>query len=599
MQHGAATFETDASTVPQPEDVRAQLDRILSSTHFLASARRRAFLKFVVDETLSGRADRLKGFSIAVAVFGRNESFDPQADPVVRLEAGRLRRDLDSYYVGAGANDPVRISVPKGTYVPQFVVADRSSTRVAQGHHDKDTLIAGVDGPNEPKPPEVGERETARSLRRPVLAFALALIAIIAAFGGWLLYNRSDDATATVGVREPAVVIMPFMVSSPGEDARYFAQGLSQELINNLFRFPGFRLYAMPADAERKLVGGAADIGRDLGATYVVHGSVRTDADEIRVLTQVTNAKTGQVIWSRTYTNPSEPQALIKAQGDLASEIATAIGQPYGVVTSDIRRATPSVSNMQSYVCVLRAYAFRRNFAREDLAPTLRCLEQAVQRDPDYSDAWAMLGWVHVDAGRLGYSGDANRQSDYGKALQATSRAAALQPDSPLALKALAAANYYLGRYDESERITRQALVLNPNDPEVLAQLGWRLAARGNFDEGIPLLKRAIARTLNPPGWYYNLVAIDLYLKGDYRQMLEVTQKSLPDGSGFSTLLLAIANAELGNDREAQKALEQMSQFEPVARDPAGYMRRHGATDRIVHAVMAGLQKAQRPTVQE
>ena len=76
------------------------------------------------------------------------------------------------------------------------------------------------------------------------------------------------------------------------------------------------------------------------------------------------NAKTGQVIWSHTYTNPSEPQALIKAQSNAASEIATAIGQPYGVVTSDLRRSIPSVSSMQSYVCVLRAYAFRRNFCK-------------------------------------------------------------------------------------------------------------------------------------------------------------------------------------------------------------------------------------------
>ena len=104
------------------------------------------------------------------------------------------------------------------------------------------------------------------------------------------------------------------------------------------------------------------------------------------------NAKTGQVIWSHTYTNPSEPQALIKAQSNAASEIATAIGQPYGVVTSDLRRSIPSVSSMQSYVCVLRAYAFRRNFSRENFASILQCLEKAVQRDAAYSDAWAMLG---------------------------------------------------------------------------------------------------------------------------------------------------------------------------------------------------------------
>lgn len=583
MQHSfAKSADAALHEALSPGEIRAALDRVLSSPHFLASARRRAFLGYIVEETLFGRADRLKGFSIAVAVFGRNETFDPQTDPVVRLEAGRLRRDLDSYYVGAGADDLVRISVPKGSYVPKFVrTKDESRER-----SDREVEAPAITATDEDHPPDSKALQIgSKRFRRLTLAAAIGFVAIAAASGGWLLYQWSSNAKSTDIAREPAIVVMPFAVSSAGEDARYFAQGLSQELINNLFRFPGFRLYAFPTAENEKLRG---------DATYVVNGNVQANTDEIRVLTQVTNAKTGQVIWSRTYTNPSEPQALIKAQSNVASEIATAVGQPYGIVTSDLRRSIPSVSSMQSYVCVLRAYAFRRNFAREDFASTLQCLEKAVQRDPAYSDAWAMLGWLHVDAGRLGYAGDINRQAEYEKAFQATSRAATLQPENPLALKALAAANYYLGRHDESDRIARQAVALNPNDPEILAQLGWRLAARGHFDEGIPLLKRAIARTLNPPGWYYNLVAIDLYLKGDYREMLDVAKMSAPDASGFSLLLLAVANAELGNAKETRAALKELSQHEPVARDPAAYIRRHGGTERIVDAMMTGLQKAQR-----
>ena len=110
----------NASASPPPAEIRAQLERILDSATFQASPRRRAFLRYLVEETLAGHADGLKGYSLGLAVFGRDGTFDPQSDPVVRLEARRLRRDLDSYYVDAGARDPVRITIPKGHYVPHF-----------------------------------------------------------------------------------------------------------------------------------------------------------------------------------------------------------------------------------------------------------------------------------------------------------------------------------------------------------------------------------------------------------------------------------------------------------------------------------------------
>jgi len=116
-----------------PDALRAEMERVLASETFPASRRRRDLLRYVVEETLAGRADRLKGFSIGVAVFGRDAAFDPQTDPVVRLEARRLRRDLESHYDAAGDTDGVRITVPKGGYVPHVerrTVADEPSAAV-------------------------------------------------------------------------------------------------------------------------------------------------------------------------------------------------------------------------------------------------------------------------------------------------------------------------------------------------------------------------------------------------------------------------------------------------------------------------------------
>src|ERR1700740_2525204 len=100
--------------------VRLQLDRILASAAFDDAERAKGFLRFVVERTLEGYAAEIKESVIALEVLGRNSSFDSKSDPIVRVEAGRLRDRLSSYYEAEGESDPVLISLPKGRYVPEF-----------------------------------------------------------------------------------------------------------------------------------------------------------------------------------------------------------------------------------------------------------------------------------------------------------------------------------------------------------------------------------------------------------------------------------------------------------------------------------------------
>ncbi len=529
-----------ASVDVPPGEVVAETNRILASGRFPASERRRTFLRFIVDETLAGRAGRLKGFAIALAVFGRDDTFDSQLDPVVRLEARRLRRDLDSYYANAGRNDPVRISIPKGTYVPTFLRQGPAK----EGASDDRAV-----------PPQ--------PLGRPA-------------------------------PRGPSVLVMPFDGLDGTESSRYIGLGISQDLIGNLFRFPSLQVQAMPPTTTGPASGNPAEAGGGLGADYVVFGSVRLDSAGLRIVAHLQKIPSGRIAWTRTYSRPADPKILVQTQAEVASEIATALGQPYGAVLGGVggNSFVPAVSSMKSYICVMRAYGFRWNFPLDEFASVVRGLEEAVRNDPDYADAWAMLGWLHIDSGRLGLSGDAGRPSDYQRGLDETSHAVALEPNNPLALKALAAAHHYMGRYDESERLTRLALEINPYDPEALAQLGWRLAVRGRFEEGIPLLTAAIDRTLNPPSWYFHLVAIDLYRRNDYRRMLQVAERSALGDVGFSFLLLAIAHACLGNRAETRKALDALARHQPLADDPADYIRRHGATEEIAESLSKGLELA-------
>src|SRR5262245_15536557 len=104
------------------EAIRDELARILNSASFEQSHRRQRFLNYIVTEALEGRADRLKGYSIGVEVFDKPDTFDPATDPLVRVEAARLRDKLREYYATDGRYDPVRIEMPKGAYAPHIEI---------------------------------------------------------------------------------------------------------------------------------------------------------------------------------------------------------------------------------------------------------------------------------------------------------------------------------------------------------------------------------------------------------------------------------------------------------------------------------------------
>lgn len=125
---------------PDERGIQEALEKIIASRSFRGSPRLQELLRYVVTETLSGRASTVKAYSIAVDVFGRNPSFDPSTDTIVRVQAGRLRNALVNYYKGEGKNDRIRIEIPRGGYVPVFQSV-RADDDAAPHDIDPATLI--------------------------------------------------------------------------------------------------------------------------------------------------------------------------------------------------------------------------------------------------------------------------------------------------------------------------------------------------------------------------------------------------------------------------------------------------------------------------
>ncbi|WP_132518455.1 hypothetical protein [Rhizobium sp. BK376] len=322
---------------PSPRERRLQMERILANPTLQASARRRLLLRYVVEETLDGRADFLKGYPIARAVFGRDETFDAQSDPVVRLEARRLRRDLDCYYAGEGSRDMIRISIPRGGYIPHFEWMDASARSrplnlaepndVATGPLEKEsqttvTLSAPVE-----------IREADGRKWRPGRATAMfAVLLICAAAAGAWIWNDMGARSSNAVAGGPAIIVLPFDALSLSDNDRFLATGLTQQLISNLIQFDTMRLYSLPPGFVQDSV---TDIGRHLAVAYVVRGSLRSQGDTVRLNTQLVDAHSGQVVWSETYDRPFATTTLIDVQKELADRVARALSQSVGVMTAN------------------------------------------------------------------------------------------------------------------------------------------------------------------------------------------------------------------------------------------------------------------------
>ena len=171
--------------IASSDAVRTELERILASPHFDASKRNRGFLTYVVEEALAGRTDRIKAYTIATSVFGRGEGFDPQIDSIVRIEAGRLRRSLDRYYLTEGRASPIRIDIPRGRYMPVFRRAAPAPVAKEPDRLPR-LLVTGFE--------EEGDQSSFPSFTR---GFTLSLIIALSRFSGLRVFG------AETAVRHP------------------------------------------------------------------------------------------------------------------------------------------------------------------------------------------------------------------------------------------------------------------------------------------------------------------------------------------------------------------------------------------------------------
>lgn len=531
---------------PTHDEIRAQLERILSSHEFPSGGRGGAFLKYVTEETLAGRASRLKAYSVAIEVFSRSTGFS-QDDPVVRIEAGRLRRVIERYYLIAGKHDPIRIDIPKGGYVPTF--------------NWNDEPIEAVD--NEPKRETAAGRMFAwRRSGRTLLAMLGVLSCTALGYYMGVVTGPGASGSTTVIPDEPMLVIAPFAGLGEGAEAALYAAGLTEELLTALPRFKEITVFGRETSKALSPGVAASQVREGLGAHYLLAGGVRVGGDKLRVTARLIDTSNGSILWSRSYDEQLNAHELSAIQSDVASKVATAIAQPYGVIAKSLA-ANPPPDDLGVHDCMLRFYAYREELNPEAHLIARNCLQSAVARFPAYATAWSMLSIIHLDESRFEFNPQSDEAPAMERALGTARRAVSLEPDNTRALQALMTALFFNNEPKEALEVGEKALIANPNDTEFLGELGTRIALSGKWERGADLLDRAIKLNPGGAGYYFGTRALIACMLRDHETAVRLIRKADLQKFPLFHAVAAVIYSEAGLFAEAKREGEIFMEMRP------------------------------------
>lgn len=553
--------DTKPASMPQPltADLRSRvevaLSRVLQESELQASGRLRDFLTYVMQETLEGRGERIKGFTVATAVYGRGADFDPQANSIVRVEATRLRRLLANYYAGPGAGDDVEIILPRGSYMPQFQFRDLPPA-VAEQESAKEIVEDDVPAAPVVPPQAPAGRWSGRAVLGAVLLSAL-LASGLAAFTTTRVDRSVWDLLPVAGnaYRLPTLVTRLSGPDRGDPQSESPLQLFGAKLEDALSRFDD--LSVVVGSTER-----TADY--ELAIRSVVNSGGRA-AFTLRVI----HARSGEILWSREVMGDHALQADV-------DQIASRIGQPYGIVFTDMRKRFEGLPPEQDpYQCVIKTFDFFMEPGWDVHDGARRCAEAAVAAFPSFASGFEALALLHAATYLQGFNARPGEDAR-DQAVMMGVRAAALAPRSARALGALFWVRFLDGRHEHAFALAQQALALNPNASDLMARVGAAHILRGHYEEGRVLLKRATDRIDVFPGWYGAFFFLDAFMQGDERAMsLWARRRSTTGSSPLGLVARAIA-AHRAHHGDLVQALKQRldSEYPVFAADPkAGFDR--------------------------
>jgi len=570
---------------PQSDDVTAQMETILASADFAQSARLQKFLRFIVEETLSGRGAALKEYTIALDVFDRDESFDPQTSSIVRVEASRLRAKLERYNAVEGNSDAIRISLPSGGYEPEFQTTGPSSEPIAR-HPDTASL-----------------HDTRRlAPRRVVVPLALIIVAIGAAvflFSDLLSFKSATDSPlqAARPMDTYSLAVLPLRDLSADGAETYFSDGMTDALITRLAKGGAVRVTAMTSVMQYKNVDRpVADIAGELGVSHIIEGSVLRIGDKVRIAAQLIEAESDRHVWADSYErNFADVLALQdEVVGNIVASLPGHVAPTSGMAATTLPAIDPA-----AYEANLRGRFFLNKMTEEGFRKGIAYFEQAIERAPAFAPAYSGMASCYCLLGGHGFEivkpsvgmpaakkavleslrlDDSLAEPyaflgiirlkyewDWPGAEQAFKRSIALNPSYT---QAHIFYSFFLEAMGQSEAAIREAEEARANDPLSLPaniNLGWQYLQAGRPEQARQIFESTAELDANfwgipwGLGHYYRR-------KGDFGEAIAAFQKSIAAGGGHA-LPLSAAGYTYAIAGDTEKATEMLDRLTALAEE--------------------------------
>ena len=344
-----------------------------------------------------------------------------------------------------------------------------------------------------------------------------------------------------------SIAVLPFADMSAGKDQEYFADGLSEELLNLLAKLPELRVIGRTSSFQFK--GRNEDlrvIGEKLNVAHILEGSVRKSGKKVRISAQLIRAVDGSHLWSETYDRTLDD--IFVVQDDIAGEVVKALKLTL-LGTTSVTRSRPV--DPEAYNLALQGRFFLDRRGKEDLERSVDYFQRSLERDPGYAPAWAGLSQAYAYQADNGYVPAAD---GYRRAREAAEKALVLDPqlaDAHLAMGLVHSS--YDWDWEAADASFRRALELESGNAKALRYAGSQARTLGHWSEAIELTNKAIERDPLLPTAYNTLglallaVNRDTEAEAAFRKALELD----PDGPnqhlrlGTALLLQGKADAAL------------------------------------------------------
>ena len=519
----------DPKAAPAAESIRQQLHRILTSPEFKATETQKSFLRFVVETALSGNSHEIKGFTVATQVFGRGEDFNQATDPIVSIQANKLRRALERYYLVAGQNDPLRIDIPKGTYVPTFHQHNR---------------IEGVSASKDESEP-----------------FGFS--------GEW-----------------PTVLVKPFLNLTGNAQLDYMGIGLATELATEITRYQEIRVQLVHHREEKQRRVSYT------GTRFMLDGSIQRGASGLKIIVSLIDLSTGLQLWGDSYRTDWRPSHLTAFQEEAAHTIAGILSCEYGIIAKTLSHASKRhpPSELKTYEAMLRYYEFNAHFSAETFFDAFEALRHASRKEPNCGLVWSMLARLYAVNYSLELF---DLKTPLEKAAAFAERGVRLEPADQRTRLILAFIRLIENELPAGLAETDRALALNPNSLIFLENIGYLMTLFGDWQRGPVLIKKAIDANPYYNSIAHYSLWLDCIRQGDYPQAYNETLSFRTPLLFWDPLLKAAASGLLSKAKEGKRSVDTLLKLKPdFAKRGRILIRHYIKLDDIFDRVHEGLERA-------